>query len=83
MTAPVSVLEKPVRCNDIRFHIHLFLTGKPASLTEEEVDRLELYAKYSTTGYCNVDKEAGEPITCESSCGRAAEDGGIVLATYS
>lgn len=92
MAAADSVSYEQVHARDscISFHpkdqikpVHFCLTNhKSVAITEEEVDTLDLYAKYSTTAYCNVDKEDGEPITCTSSCGRAAEDGGIVLATY-
>jgi hypothetical protein len=53
------------------------------TISEEEVDILDLYASYSASAPCNVHKQVGAPVTCAQNCDRAVGDQPIILGTYS
>jgi hypothetical protein len=53
------------------------------TITEGEVDILDLYASYSASAPCNVYKEIGASVSCAQNCDRAVEDKPIILGTYS
>ncbi|CAH0041684.1 unnamed protein product [Clonostachys rhizophaga] len=51
-------------------------------VTDEDVERFELYSEYARSASCNVDKGPDDQVTCEVNCDNVIKDEAIIDETF-
>ncbi len=53
------------------------------AVTAQQLDSLKLYAQWSTAAYCNSEKSAGQPVTCNlDQCSTPTSHKATVVASF-
>lgn len=74
--------QQACKCQGILVILMVSHKSKKASVSDKEVNKLDLYANYAASAPCNIQTPPGKLVTCAQNCKRVLADGAVVLKTF-